>query len=310
MAYPPLTALIPAYNAARTIERALDSVWRQGYPDLEVIVVDDGSSDDTAAIVERIKGKNLRLIRLATNRGAGGAMNAGIAEAHTEFIAFLDADDEWLDGKLQKQVRVLAAHPKMSFVSCGCQFVDPHGTIVATFGAEPPPYAPSEFWRGLLVRSYVAKPTVIARRSALLEVGGFDEQLKISEDQDMWIKLALAGEVGFVPEILIRVHETADSLMKRYGDREYEYGLPMIRAHLAKLESRLSRREIRRILAQRYSAAGRNVYCQGKAGRGATLVLQAMLMGNRPLGNLLYLATAAPPVIWCKQRVRAWIGAR
>jgi hypothetical protein len=84
----------------------------------------------------------------------------------------------------------------------------------------------------------------------------------------------------------------------------------MIRAHLARLGSHLSRREIRRILAQRYSAAGRNVYCQGKAGRGAALVFQAMLMGNRPLDNLLYLATAAPPVIWCKQRVRAWIGAR
>jgi len=100
MAYPPVTVLIPAYNASGTIERALSSVWCQNYPEVEVIIVDDGSIDDTSHRVEKMGTANLRLIRLDQNRGVATAMNIGIREARTEYITFLDADDEWLPNKL------------------------------------------------------------------------------------------------------------------------------------------------------------------------------------------------------------------
>jgi glycosyltransferase involved in cell wall biosynthesis len=301
MPYPPVTVVIPAYNAARTIERALASVWRQNYPEMEVVVVDDGSIDDTSLHVQKMDQGNLRLIRLEKNRGECGAMNVGIQEARTDYIAFLDADDEWLDDKLLTQLPIIESHPEMSFVACGGQGVDPEGRVVATFGLEPPSASPREFWRVLLVKSYIAKPTVVARRAKLLEVGGFNEALKISGDQDMWIKLALNGEVGFVTEILIRVHITSDSLMKRYGGREDEFGLPMIRDHLSRLGPRLSRREIRQILGERYARTGRNIYYRGRPGRGAALVIHAVLLGNRPLENLTYLVSAAPLMIRLKQ---------
>ena len=301
MAYPPVTALIPAFNASRTIERALASVWRQNYPELEVIVIDDGSTDDTALRVERMGKNNVRLIRLDENQGEC-CVNVGIQEACTDYIAFLDADDEWLDAKLLKQLPVIEAHPEMSFISCGSEVVDRDGVVVATFGLEPPGYSPSQFWRGLLVKSYIAKPGVVARRVKLLEVGGFDDALKISGDQDMWIKLALNGDVGFIPEVLIRIHSTSGSLMTRYGFREDEFGLPMIRKHLSQLGTRLSKREVRQILAERYARIGRNIYYRGRPIRGAALVLHAMLLGNRPLENLGYLISAAPPVIRLKQQ--------
>src|SRR6266436_9160404 len=147
MPYPPVTVLIPAYNAARTIERALASVWRQNYPEMEVIVVDDGSSDDTAACVQKLNSGNLRLIRLEKNRGVSSALNVGIKMALTEYIAFLDADDEWLDNKLLGQLPMIASHPEMSFICCGGEIVDPEGHVAATFGLKPPPCSPSEFWR-------------------------------------------------------------------------------------------------------------------------------------------------------------------
>src|SRR5271167_3597779 len=100
MHYPPVTVLIPAYNATLTIERALASVWRQNYPEMEVIVVDDGSTDDTGIHVQKMAAANLHLIRLEKNRGECGAMNAGIQRARNDYIAFLDADDEWLADKL------------------------------------------------------------------------------------------------------------------------------------------------------------------------------------------------------------------
>src|SRR5215472_4520436 len=136
MPYPPITVLIPAFNASGTIERALTSVWGQNYPELEVVVVDDGSSDDTGIRVERIGKNNLRLIRLEENQGECGAMNVGIKEARTNYIAFLDADDEWLDGKLLKQLPVIEAHPEMSLISCGGEVVDQDDVVATTFGLE------------------------------------------------------------------------------------------------------------------------------------------------------------------------------
>jgi hypothetical protein len=145
---------------------------------------------------------------------------------------------------------------------------------------------------------------VIARRAKLLEAGGFTEAFKVSEDQDMWIKLALNGEVGFVPQVLVRLHDTPNSLTKRHAAREDEILLPIIRDHLSRLTSRLSRREARQILGERYAAIGRNLY-PGRPSRGAALVIRGMLLGNRPLQNLTYLIWAAPPVIRIKMYLRS-----
>src|SRR6516164_2798294 len=304
MTFPPVTVVIPTYNAARTVERALASVWRQNYPELEVIVIDDGSTDDTYLCVGTCHNPNLRLIRLDKNRGECGAMNVGIQEARGDYIAFLDADDEWLNNKLSKQIPIIDSHPEMSFISCGGEAIAPDGSVVAAFGLDRPSCSSGDFWRALLAKSQVAKPSVVARRAKLLEVGGFDETLKISGDQDMWIRLALAGEVGFVPQVLVRVHDTPDSLMKRYGVREEKFLLPMIREHLSRLTSRLSRREIRQILGHRYAGTGRNLY-RRRPGRGAALIFRGMLLGNRPLQNLTYLIWAAPPVARIKMYLRS-----
>jgi len=302
MPYPSVTVLIPAYNAGHTIERALASVWRQNYPEMEVVVVDDGSSDDTAARVEQFRRPGLRLIRLENNRGECGAMNAGIAQARTDYVAFLDADDEWLDDKLVKQLPIIDARPPMSLIYCGGESMDPEGRVYSTFGMEPPPYSADQIWRGLLVRSYVIKSTAVARRAKLLEVGGFDEALAVSGDQDMWIKLASIGEVGFVTELLARKHEEPYSLMKRYGTREDEFGVPMIRSNLSRLAPRLSKQEMRQILGQRYAGMGRNIYSEGCSGRGAALIIRAMLLGNRPLQNLAYLVSGSPTINRFKRR--------
>jgi glycosyltransferase involved in cell wall biosynthesis len=301
---PRVTVLIPAYNAARTIERALASVRRQNYPALEVIVVDDGSTDDTGLCVEKTAGGDLRLIRLETNRGECAAMNAGIQQARTDYIAFLDADDEWLANKLIKQLPIIEAHADMTLIACGGESIDPAGRVFDIFGSEPLPYSPRELWRGLLVNSYVIKSTVVARRTKLLEVGGFDEALAVSGDQDMWIKLASAGEAGFLPEVLVRKYEVPDSLMKRYADREAEFTLPMIRNHVSRLASRLSKRETRQILGKRYAATGRNIYGLGRYRRGAALVIRGALLGNRPLENFAYLVSASSPMMRLKRHLR------
>jgi len=305
--YPPVTALIPAYNAGFTIERALASVRRQDYPEMEIIVVDDASTDDTGIRVQNFGLANIRLIQLKKNHGVSCALNAGILEARTDFIAFLDADDEWLDGKLIKQLPIIKADPEMTFIACGGEDVDPAGIVHHTFGLESPPYSAREFWRALLCKAYFSRATVVARRSALIKAGGFDEGLMVSEDQDMWIRLAAAGKAGLLAEVLVRYHHPPGSLAQRYWEREAEFTLSMIRRNLSRLAHRLSKREIKQVLGHRYAAIGRNMYGSGGLGRGANLIIRGMLLGNRPLENLGYLISAAPPAIHLKRHFRKWI---
>jgi len=115
MQRPLITVLIPAFNAASTIERALDSVLAQTYDDYEIIVVDDGSRDATSEIVAGYDNDRIRLLRLASNQGASSAVNEGLAAARGELVAFLDADDEWLPTKLAKQVEALSRNPAASY---------------------------------------------------------------------------------------------------------------------------------------------------------------------------------------------------
>jgi len=295
MSSPLVTVVIPAFNASKTIERAVDSALAQSFGDHEIVVIDDKSTDDTAEIVRRRYGERVRLLRLPKNLGESGAMNAGIADARGELIAFLDADDEWLPEKLERQVAVLRRNPRAALVACGCRFVYPDGTPMREAGIFSLNVPLSEIWRALLARTLLAKPCVVARADALRAVGPFDTGLAVGADQDMWIRLALHGEIELVPAILVLVHDTAGSLTKAYADRIDRYMLPMIRRHIDAQKGRLSRGEIRAILGERYATTGRNLYQAGRLVRGGGLLLRSALMRHNIAGNLWYLITASPP---------------
>lgn len=303
MSRPLVSVLIPAYNAASTLLRALESVWIQDYSPLEILVVNDGSKDNTAEVAAKYADRGVRLIDLPRNLGECGAMNAGIRAAKGEFIAFLDADDEWCAGKISKQMALIADDPGMVFVTCGGQFVDPQGKVTRTIMADRPPCEGKDAWRELLAYSFHGKPCVIARRSTILEVNGFDEKLTIAGDQDMWIKLAARGTVGFVPENLIIVHETPGSLMHLHYRREAEFILPMIDRHIAALRSRLTDADIRYIHGRRWTAIGRNMVSRGDFKNGIELLWRASLLGYQPFTNIYYVFTNLPPVRLFKRHV-------
>lgn len=296
---PFVSVIIPAYNAAGTVRRAIDSALAQTYRAFEIVVIDDGSADPTSEIV-RTYGDRVRLLCLPKNRGESGAMNAGIEVAKGEYIAFLDADDEWLPAKLEKQMAALGANPRATMVTCGCRFIDIAGNVNLEFGMPPAGYAKSEIWRALLAATYIAKPCVIARAAALREVGPFDTALLVAADQDMWIRLAMKGEVEFVPEYLTLAHDTPGSLTKVFARRIDRFVLPMIRRHVERRRRDLSSKELRNIFGERYTQIGRNLYHTGALLRGSTRLLQAMGYGYEIPKNLWYLAVASPPAIAAK----------
>jgi glycosyltransferase involved in cell wall biosynthesis len=300
---PFVTVLIPAYNASGTIRRAIDSALAQDYAPIEIVVVDDGSRDTTADVVAEYRLENLHLHRLPKNLGESGAMNHGILHAKGELIAFLDADDEWRPGKLHKQVALLQANPRASMATCGCLFVDGAGRPRQEFGMPPEGFGKAEIWRSLLVATCIAKPCVVARASAIRAAGPFDLALLVAADQDMWIRLAMLGEVEFVPEYLTVAHDTVGSLTKVHAQRIHRYVLPMIRRHIEARAADLSMRERRTVLRERYTSIGRNLYARGSLWRGGAMLLRAIASGGHVRENLWYLLTASPPAKFVKHRL-------
>jgi glycosyltransferase involved in cell wall biosynthesis len=287
-----VTTVIPAYNASGFIRRALDSALAQNCGGSEIIVVDDGSTDDTAAVVSDYFNRGVRLIRHRTNLGASAARNIGIAAARGEFIAFLDADDEWLPDKLELQLSVLASNDSMVLVSCLATILDEDGCDRDLFHGAPPPVG-KYAWQSFLARPCVATPSVVARRAALLAVGGFNKWLPFAEDQDLWIRLSSVGEVGTVLKTLVRVHRRSNSLSRASIRDQGEVLLPLIIGHVARHGMRLTDSETQRILGERYSRTGRLAYSNGEVRYGLATLLRAVGYGYDPLGNLIYLIRAS-----------------
>lgn len=295
-----VSVVIPARNSAATLARAIASVMAQTHRPKEIIVVDDQSTDAIHEVLSGCPQGATRLISTKVRKGAGGARNEGISSAAGNIIAFLDADDEWLPNKLEKQLALLHADPRLSFVTCGANSISAAGANLGdTYGSHRIA-AGSEAWKQLLACNFIATPSVVAWRRHLLALGGFNEKMKIGEDQDMWIRLALAGSLGYVPESLVRVHLRADSLSSWDLNDLLTDTLPMIERHVSEQRHQLTEREVRRILGERLNRFGRVAYVRGDLASGLRLIARSMLLGYRPVESSFYLMRAAPPVMWMK----------
>jgi glycosyltransferase involved in cell wall biosynthesis len=293
MTAPIITTVIPAYNARPFLSRAIDSALAQDIPNPEIIVVDDGSTDATVELMRFYRGRGVRLISHARRSGAAAARNTGVAAASGNYIAFLDADDEWLPGKLRRQLDIIAQHPEMTFISCRAALVDESGRDLGDIYRGAPPASGRDAWRTLLTYPCVATPSVLARRSSLLAAGAFNRWMPVGEDQDMWIRLSLLGEVGHLPEALVRVHSTPHSLSKSNFREQASYVLPMVAAYLARNSERLTPAERRKILGERLGKMGQFAYANGEPGFGFMTLLRAIGHGHQPIPNLVYLVRAS-----------------
>lgn len=201
-----ISVVIPAYNASRFVAETLRSVLGQTLPADEILVIDDGSTDDTAAVAESF-GPPVRVIRRANARQAA-SRNFGVQESASEWIAFVDADDLWEANKLARQMEELARHPLADLCyTARVDFVEQDGRI--EFGNVTPAPPPENIRKALFRNTAFMPSSVIIRRSTFLAAGGFDTQIKIGEDWDLWLRLLHAG-VAFAacpePLLLYRIH--------------------------------------------------------------------------------------------------------
>lgn len=300
---PEVSVVIPCFNAEATIVRALRSVVDQHFEELEIILVDDGSSDGTVAAAESLGLANLVITANPGRKGASAARNRGIALAKGRYIAFLDADDAWLPGKLQSQIRALEANPEAVFVSARCRAVKEGSDQEGWLYDRLEPRSGKEVWRTLLAYNFIGTPSVVVRREALDRAGPFDESLAVAEDQDLWIRLSMLGELEFIDRPLVRVYLRAGSLSNENVLWRVDHEIAMVRRHVKALGNRISASERRRILGTRYTRVGRHLYLS-HPWIGLKLLGRAMLCGNSVMSNFVYLGTSSRPALYAKQRVK------
>lgn len=211
-----VSVVIPCYNSALYIDEAIRSVLAQTYQNVETIVVDDGSTDDTKAVLIPYLDRVTYIHQ--ENRGVSAARNLGVHHAKGQLIAFLDADDIWMPNKLEKQVEFLQKRPEVSLVFGDAEIFDVSGIIVRSFISEKriaSDLADSEIVMTesflLLIReNFIVTSTVAVRRSCLEKVGGFDESLRSVEDRDLWLRIGRTFAIGYIPVVVTRkrVHES------------------------------------------------------------------------------------------------------
>jgi glycosyltransferase involved in cell wall biosynthesis len=217
--------VIPTFNCATTLPDAIASVRSQRWPDLEIIVVDDGSVDDTGRVLEELAGPALRVIRQG-NAGPAAARNAGIDAARGEWVAFLDADDLWLPGKLCDQFDELHRYPLASFSYSDelLRFPDASQSELKCRKLELP------LLLELIWGNLFGTPTVVVRRDCFETVGFFDTSLRTGEDWDMWLRLAACYEAAYIPRPLTLVRRSA---------RRGKYPLDMLESCTRRVVDRL-----------------------------------------------------------------------
>lgn len=256
---PFVSVIIPSYNRAQLIERAVNSVRSQTYNNLEIIVVDDASIDNTQDRIEAIKEKDsrVRYVRHAVNKGAQRARNTGIRWATGDYLAFLDSDNEWLPEKLEQQMSVFRQCPvKVGVVYCGFRRISENGDVLS----EHLPEHRGNIY-SVALRQWIADTsTLVARKDHILQAGQFTNNIRANQEWDLCIKLACICDFEFVHSVLVNYHMhdlptiSKDALMDAYGYTD------VIEAHRAEMLLKGGQRLLAEHLfyaARRFMVAGR-----------------------------------------------------
>jgi len=253
-----VTAILPCYNSARFLEQTLDSILGQSYPDVSVIAVDDGSTDDTPQVL----GKYLASGRLKMfshegnrNRGVAASMNLGLEMASSDLIAFIDHDDVWYPDKIRRQVEVFEQTPEVDMVYTNGDVINQYGKKM--YSILGPSHRESNRPENLLLDCYIKSCSmVMVARKAMEKAGRFKEHL-LPTDHDMWLRLQEVATLHYLSDCLIgyRVHATQSSHKRKLWEdgfiiladalKRFPYSRAAAKKRLAVLHYRLAEHDLR-----------------------------------------------------------------
>ena len=201
--YPLISVIIPTFNQAQFIEEAVQSVLGQSYRNLEIIVVDDGSTDHTKDVLSKYHNHITYLSQ--NNRGPSSSRNYGIRTARADHIAFLDSDDVWFPEKLEAQMELMRRNSTVGLVGCGAYTTDAQGRIEKEYVSEKY-HTRQQFLKDLQSRKISFNPSIVlVKRACIDRVGGFKDALHYGEDWDLWLRIAKHYEIAFITKPLVKV---------------------------------------------------------------------------------------------------------
>ncbi|HPP30377.1 MAG TPA: glycosyltransferase [bacterium] len=215
MANPTVSIILPTYNRAHTFEHAVKSLLRQTYQDFEIIIVDDGSSDNTESLIKEMMriDKRIRYLKHDRNRGAAAAKNTGIKHASGRYIAFQDSDDEWISDKLEKQIITFKNAPEdVGVVYTGFWRIFPTRKVYTPYKSVRK--KEGDIYYELLNHNFVGMPTVLIKRECFEKVGLFDELLPPLEDWELFLRISKYFSFSLIDEPLVIEYESSDSISK------------------------------------------------------------------------------------------------
>ena len=287
--------IIPAYNAERYLRAAISSVLSQTFDDWRIILVNDGSTDGTAAIASEFESNlgNRMLVVTQANAGLPAARNAAIRNSSAELLAILDADDIWLPPRLAESVEVFESHPEVGLSYGLITWIDDAGNQLHTFQGNPR-NACGKIARSIYQRKVdLPCPTITFRRKCVEEVGLFDETMRSTEDRDMWLRIAFRYEVAFIPKVIAYYRMSANSMSGNL-ERMFNAQRQFIRKHYGAPGCGLIARQI--ALAHAYKQRAEGLFQRRRPGAALLSSLQACAVWPLDSGNL---RTAASLAIRC-----------
>ncbi len=255
-----MSVIVPSYNMARYLPKSVPSALAQTYTNLEVVIVDDGSSDDTAQVVRQWdKDPRVRLHR-QPNGGLSHARNQGIAHSKGPFIALLDADDIWMPQKLALQMALFKDRPQVGVVFSNYERMNDN--------EERMPMGPTTMYRGkvsgrLLVENFVPASSAVVRRECFERCGGFEVELKTGEDYEMWLRLSAHTEFDFVPEPLMRYRIWGGQMSRDYRGR-FETAIRVMQRFLDRNPGVVDKAVVNEAWAHTYTGRGNVTLWRGK----------------------------------------------
>lgn len=216
---PKVSVIIPAYNSARFLEEAIESVFAQTYGDYEIIVINDGSTDNTTEVLAPYLDRIQYIYQ--QNQGASSARNTGIRYSQGEYLAFLDADDIWLPEKLSIQVEYLNNNPDIAMVYSLARWVDVNGRPCDYRSKLTRNLPRGDIFNALFFRDFITLSSVMIRKRILDTVGLFDESFTHAEDHELWLRIAREFKIFGIGEYLCKYRDTPQSLGKRDKDNAF-----------------------------------------------------------------------------------------
>lgn len=306
MTQPKVSVIMPAYNAEDTVRGSVASVLQQSLTELELVVVDDGSSDNSARLVRELADGDPRLHLICQpNRGAGPARNRGLSAARGEYIAFLDSDDYWAPDCLERLAAALDTHPGTDLAYCGWQ-------NVGLTGGRGEPFVPPDYSDRDLVELFLGGNRwpihgALTRREAIDRIGGFDESWSSCMDYDLWLRLMAHVRIVRVPEVLAYYrHHEGEQITKNRARGALNHWRVQHRFLERNPETvqRLGRRRVRELTDGELLRRGYSCYWTRNLQAARVIFRTVMRAGYGTPRDWKYMLPALLPLSWHQGLIR------